>query len=174
MFTWIYKNDLFKKKGICLQRKSWNNFYFSAESTFQESVSKQNFYACAGAKKKVMLLQHSTCILSSVKLPSFKLNITLYFKCYLHHNCNINLNWNNTQLYSSVKPLRNVSSSAFWFINFCFLPFLRRTSLQKWKKNWFCYVRKWIDKKEMSGKISKYIALAKILEWEGSISPFNF
>ena len=101
MFTWIYKNDLFKKKGICLERKSWNNFYFSAESTFQESVSKQNFYACAGAKKKVMLLQHSTCILSSVKLPSFKLNITLYFKCYLHHNCNINLNWNNTQFYGS-------------------------------------------------------------------------
>ena len=26
----------------------------------------------------------------------FKLNIT--FKCYLHHNCSVNLNWNNTQL----------------------------------------------------------------------------
>ena len=85
----------------------------------------------------------------------FKLNITFYFKCYLHHNCSINLNWNNTKLYSSAKPLHNVPSSVFWFVNFCFLPFLRRTSIQKWKKNWFCYVHKWIGKKEMSAKISK-------------------
>ena len=75
----------------------------------------------------------------------FKLNITFYFKCYLHHNCSVNLNWNNTQLYSSAKPLHNVPSSVFWFVNFCFLPFLRRTSVQKWKKIWFCYVHKWID-----------------------------
>ena len=85
----------------------------------------------------------------------FKLNITFYFKCYLHHNCSVNLNWNNTQLYSSAKLLRNVPSSVFWFVNFCFLPFLCRTSTQKWKKNWFCYVHKWIGKKEMSAKISK-------------------
>ena len=26
----------------------------------------------------------------------FKLNITIYFKCYSHHNCSVNLNWNNT------------------------------------------------------------------------------
>ena len=84
-----------------------------------------------------------------------KLNITFYFKCYVHHNCSGNLNWNNTQLFSSAKPLRNVPSSVFWFVNFCFLPFLRRTSIQKWKKNWFCYVHKWIGKKEMSAKISK-------------------
>ena len=85
----------------------------------------------------------------------FKLNITFSFKCYLHHNCNINLNWNNTQLYSSAKPLYNVSSSVFWFVNFCFLPFLCRTSVQKWKKIWFCYVHKLIGKKEMFTKISK-------------------
>ena len=85
----------------------------------------------------------------------FKLNITFYFKCYLHHNCSINLNWNNTQLYSSAKPLHNVPSSVFWFVNFCFLPFLCRTSIQKWKKIWFCYAHKWIGKKEMSAKISK-------------------
>ena len=60
----------------------------------------------------------------------FKLNITFYFKCYLHHNCSINLNWNNAQLYSSAKPLRNVPSSVFWFLNF-FLPFLRRTSVSE-------------------------------------------
>ena len=84
----------------------------------------------------------------------FKLNIT-YFKCYLHHNCSVNLNWNNTQLYSSAKPLRNVPSSVFRFVNFCFLPFLRRTSSQKWKKIWFCYPHKWIGKKEMSAKISE-------------------
>ena len=112
--------------------------------------------------------------LHSVKLPLFKLNITFYFKCYLHLNCSINLNWNNTQLYSSVKPLCNVPSSVFWFIIFCFLPFLRRTSVQKWKENWFCYVRKWIDQKEMSVKISNSIASAKILQCEGSISPLSF
>ena len=76
-----------------------------------------------------------------------KLNITFYFECYLHHDCSVNLNWNNTQLYSSPKPLRNVPNSVFWFVNFCFLPFLRRTSVQKWKKNWVCYIHKWIGKK---------------------------
>ena len=87
----------------------------------------------------------------------FKLNISFYFKYYLHHNCSINLNWNNKQLYSSAKPLHNVPSSVFWFVNFCFLPFLHRTSIQKWKKNWFCYVHKWIGKKEMLAKISKFL-----------------
>ena len=32
-----------------------------------------------------------------------------------------------------------VVSSVFWFVNYCFLPFLRRTIVQKWKKNWVCY-----------------------------------
>ena len=77
----------------------------------------------------------------------FELNITLYFKCYLHHNCSVNLNWNNTQLYSSTKILHNVPSSVFWLVNFCFLPFLCRTSIQKWMEKWFCYVHKWIGKK---------------------------
>ena len=35
----------------------------------------------------------------------FKENITFYFKCYLLYNCSVNLSWNNTQLYSSGKPL---------------------------------------------------------------------
>ena len=99
-------------------------------------------------KKKV------TSAASKTFFTLFKLNIT-YFKCYLHHNCSVNLNWNNTQLYSSAKPLHNVPSSVFWFVNFCFLPFLHRTSLQKCKKNWFCYVHKLINKKEMLRKISK-------------------
>ena len=90
-------------------------------------------------------------------LTLFKLNVTFYFKCYLHHNCSVNLNWNNTQLYSSAKPLHNVPSSVFWFANFCFLLFLCRTSIQKWKKNWFCYAHKWIGKKEMLAKISNYL-----------------
>ena len=85
----------------------------------------------------------------------FKLNFTFYFKCYFHRNCSVNFNWNNTQLYSSAKPLHNAPYSVFWFLNFCFLPFLRRTSVQKWKKIWFCYVHKWIGKKEMSTNISK-------------------
>ena len=85
----------------------------------------------------------------------FKLNITFYFKCYLHHNCSVNLNWNKTQLYSSAKPLCNVPSSVFWFVNFCFLQFLHGTSFEKWKNIWFCYVNKWIGEKEMTAKISK-------------------
>ena len=85
----------------------------------------------------------------------FKLNITFYFKFYFHHNYSINLNWNNPHLYSSTKPLHSVTSSVFWFVNFCFHPFLCRTSIQKWKEIWFCYAHKWIGKKEMSAKISK-------------------
>ena len=84
-----------------------------------------------------------------------KLNITFYFKCYLHLDCSVNLNWNNTHIYSSAKPLRNVPGSVFWFENFCFLPILWRTRVQKWKKNWFCYVHMWIGNKEMTTKISK-------------------
>ena len=88
-------------------------------------------------------------------LTLFKLNITFYFKCYLHHNCSINLNWNNAQLYSSAKPLHNVPSSIFRFLSYCFLPFLCKTSIQKWKKNQFCFVHKWIGKKETSAKMLK-------------------
>ena len=104
----------------------------------------------------------------------FKLNMTFYFKCYLHHNCSVNLNWNNTQLCNSAKPLRNDPSSVLWFVNFCFLPFLRRASVQKWKKNSFCYGHNWIGKKEISAKTTKYIASTKIPKHEGSISPFSF
>ena len=43
-------------------------FPLSVESTFQESVSKQNFYACERAKK-AMSSRHSTYIPSSVKSP---------------------------------------------------------------------------------------------------------
>ena len=38
---------------------------------------------------------------------------------------------------------------------FKFLPFLRRTSIQKWKENGFCYVHKWIGKNEILAKTSK-------------------
>ena len=125
-------------KIIGLKRKT----FVEIISTFQwnqhvRKVSVNKTFSHVLEEKKAMLLRHSTCIPSSVKLPLFKLNITFHFKCYLHLNCSINLNWNNTQLYSSVKPLHNVPSSVFWLINFCFLPFLPRTSIQKWK-NWFC------------------------------------
>ena len=82
------------------------------------------------------------------------LNITFYFICYLHHNCSINLNRNNTQRYSSAKPLHNVHSSVFWFVSFCFFPILCRTCVHKWKKIWLCYAHKWIGEKEMLAKIS--------------------
>ena len=101
-------------------------------------------------KKKVTQVAGKTLF-----LILFKLSIPFYFKCYLHHNYSVNLNWSETQLYSSAKPFHNVPSSAFWFVNFCFLPFLCKTIVQKWKKNWFCYVHKWIGKKEMLAKTSK-------------------
>ena len=41
-----------KESDIYSERKSWNDFYFSVESTFQENSSKQNFYAFAKAKKR--------------------------------------------------------------------------------------------------------------------------
>ena len=105
-----------------------------------------------------------TCIAKNKNAPGelvklffalLKRSITFYFKCYLHINCSVNLNWNNTQLYSSAKPLHNVPSTVFLFANFYFLPCLCRTSIQVWKKNWFCYVHKWIAKKEMLAKTSK-------------------
>ena len=83
----------------------------------------------------------TNCIVKKLFFTLFKQNITFYFKCYLHHNCSMSLNGNNTQYYSSAKPL-HVTSSIFLFVNFCFLPFLRRTRVQKWKKNWFCYLHK--------------------------------
>ena len=41
------------RKGHMFEVEKLKWFYFSAESTFQESVSKKNFYACARAKKPV-------------------------------------------------------------------------------------------------------------------------
>ena len=41
------KSLVSKERDIYLKPKRWNGFYFSLESAFQESVSKQNFYACA-------------------------------------------------------------------------------------------------------------------------------
>ena len=97
------------------------------------------------------MLACSGCFGLFTKIKKRCLRPVFYFRCYLHHN----LNWNNTQLYSSAKPLCNVPSSVFWFVNFCFLSFLHRTSIQKWKKIWFCYAHKWIHKKEMLAKTSK-------------------
>ena len=103
---------------------------------------------CQGNLKKLFVSYHP---LRKKKLPGrqvklfFHLIQTKYyfwFQMLPYHSCSVNFNWNNTQFCSSVKPLRNVLSSVFWFANFCFLSFLHRTSVQKWKKNWFCYVHK--------------------------------
>ena len=64
----IQKWLVLKDSDNCSGWKSWNDFYFSAESTFQESVSKQNFYACAKGKK-AMSPRQSAYIPSSVKSP---------------------------------------------------------------------------------------------------------
>ena len=79
MFIWAVNKPCYNdslclneySKMICLKRKRHlfrAGFYFSAESTFQEIVSKQNFYACARAKRS-MSPRHSAYILSSVKSP---------------------------------------------------------------------------------------------------------
>ena len=68
--------------------------------------------------KKLFISYHShhqkiSCLPGqSIKLffTLFKLNITFYFRCYLHHNCCVSLNRINTQLHSSAKPLHNVPS----------------------------------------------------------------
>ena len=109
-----------KKSDICSERKSSNDFYFSAELTFRKVSVNKTVRHVQEQKRRCRRDIPSACIPSSVKLALFKLNITFYFKCYLHHNCSINLNRNNTQLYSSVKPLRNVLRSVFWFVMFCF------------------------------------------------------
>ena len=80
-------------------------------------------------KKKVTLTASKPVFFTLLKL-----NITFYFKCYSHHNCSVNLNWNNTQLYSSAKPLHNVPSSVFWFVNFCFLPFCAELAFRNGRK----------------------------------------
>ena len=94
------------------------------------------------AKNKVTRTTGKTFLFTLFNM--FKLNISCYFKCYLHHNCSINVNWNSTQLCSSAKPLLNVPSSALWFVNFCLLSFLSKTNVQEWKRIWFCYVHEWI------------------------------
>ena len=53
--------------------------------------------------------------------------------------------------------MRNAPKSVFWFVNFCLLPFLLKTSINKWKKIWFSYAHKWIGKKEMLAKISNFL-----------------
>ena len=64
----------------------------------------------------------------------FKLNITFYFKCYLHHSCSINLTWNNTQLYSSAKPFRNVSALYFDLKVFVFFHFFAELAFRIGRK----------------------------------------
>ena len=63
-----------KKSDICSERKSWNDFYFSAESTFQESVSKQDFTHVQNKKSNVA----ATFRLHSVKCKiTFNLFVSL-------------------------------------------------------------------------------------------------
>ena len=70
---------VWKVSDICSERKSWNDFYFSAESTFEESVSKQNFYACTRAKK-AMSRRHCANIPSNFAYILSKIT----FKAILH------------------------------------------------------------------------------------------
>ena len=61
---WLIKTE----SDICSERKSWNDSYFSAESTIQESGVNKNF-THVQEQKKAMSPRHSAHIPSSVKLP---------------------------------------------------------------------------------------------------------
>ena len=52
MTHFVYMNTQKCLVEMLKKLKNWNDFFFSAESTFKESASKQNFYACARAKNK--------------------------------------------------------------------------------------------------------------------------
>ena len=61
---WFVKTE----SDICSERKSWNNSYFSAESTFQESGVNKTF-THVQEQKKAMSTRHCAHIPSSVKSP---------------------------------------------------------------------------------------------------------
>ena len=173
LISWTKNN---KSKPVIVNFLFIGNFSFIIKDYLRPTLKNCMFpITCIAEKKSHLGSQYNFFFFTL-----FKLNVAFYFKCYLHHNCSINLNWNNTQLYS--KPLHNVPSSVFWFVNFCFLPFLRRTSIQKWKKNWFCYVHRWIGKKEMLAKTSKCLCRNLYIEelWtnqncvQRSQNPRNF
>ena len=107
--------------------------------------------------KKLVTLAASKTFFYLTQTKYFYFKCYLHQNCYLHHNCSINRSWNITQLYSSAKPLQNVPSSVFQFVNLCFLPLLCSFSIQNWKKIWFCYICKWVGRKEMLAKMSKYL-----------------
>ena len=84
----------------------------------------------------------------------FKLNITFYFKCYLHHNCSINLN----EIIHSFVALQNhcIMFPALYsdLQIFVFFHFCTELAFRNERKSG-CYAHKWIGKKEMSAKVSK-------------------
>ena len=133
---------------VFLDLNIWHLHYLSSctSATIIDQVGptlKNCFFPITGiTKKKVTWVAGKTFFFTLFNM--FKLNISCFFNCYLHHNCSININWNSTQLCSSAKPLCNVPRSVLWFVNFCLHPFLSRTSFQEWKRIWFCYVHKWI------------------------------
>ena len=61
---WLVKTE----NAICSERKSWNDSYFSAESTFQQSGVNKTF-THVQEQKKAMSPRHSAHIPSSVKSP---------------------------------------------------------------------------------------------------------
>ena len=76
MFKWIQRSN------ICSEQKSWSDFYFSAALTFQESFSKQNFYACAWAKRSDIVATfhlHSSSVKSPLKNKLFVFLCSVFF-----------------------------------------------------------------------------------------------
>ena len=76
MFKWIQRSN------ICSEQKSWSDFYFSAALTFQESFSKQNFYACAWAKRSDIVATfhlHSSSVKSPLKNKLFVFPCSVFF-----------------------------------------------------------------------------------------------
>ena len=91
------------------------HFFYSFYLTFAKAWHQANL-------KKLFVSYHPIAKKKSPRWPVkfffYHIQTTFHFKCYLHHNCSIIVNWNNTLFYSSAKPLCNVSSYVFWFVNF--------------------------------------------------------
>ena len=73
MTHFVYMNTqkwlVWKESDFCSERKSWNDFYFSVEPPFQESVLVNKTFTHVQEQNKSNAPRHSAYIPSSVKSP---------------------------------------------------------------------------------------------------------
>ena len=112
---------------------------FQVLCTLYQTNLKKLFVSYHPQCKKIYIYKSPERPVKGFFFTLFKLNIIFYLKCYLHHNCSVNL---LTGILHSFMPLKNHCVLYPCFINFCFLLFLHRNSTQKQIKIWFCYAHK--------------------------------